>query len=100
MYPWELGVKADPFAPAPAGIRPEWFFLAAFHTLKLIPSRVGIFEGELLGLFGMAAAVGLWILAPFWAQSLQRKRLHFVVTGIGVFAVSYLVVLTVLGYLG
>jgi cytochrome b6 len=26
-YPWELGVKADPFAPAPAGIRPEWYFL-------------------------------------------------------------------------
>jgi cytochrome b6 len=24
IFPWELGVKADPFAPAPAGIRPEW----------------------------------------------------------------------------
>ncbi len=100
LFPWELGAKADPFAPAPAGIRPEWFFLAAFHTLKLIPSQVGFFEGELLGLFCMAAAVVVWILAPFWAQSLQRKRLHFLVTGIGVFAVSYLVVFTVLGYLG
>jgi quinol-cytochrome oxidoreductase complex cytochrome b subunit len=24
LAPWELGTKADPFAPAPAGIRPEW----------------------------------------------------------------------------
>jgi cytochrome b6 len=24
FLPWELGVKADPFSPAPAGIRPEW----------------------------------------------------------------------------
>src|SRR5262249_35811527 len=37
FYPWELGTKADPFAPVPAGIRPEWYFLATFHTLKLLP---------------------------------------------------------------
>ena len=24
--PWDLGFKADPFASAPAGIRPEWYF--------------------------------------------------------------------------
>ena len=31
FYPWELGTKADPFAPAPAGIRPEWYFLWMFQ---------------------------------------------------------------------
>ena len=40
FFPWELGEKADPFASAPAGIRPEWYFLAPFYTLKLIPSHV------------------------------------------------------------
>ena len=40
IFPWELGEKADPFASAPAGIRPEWYFLAQFYTLKLIPSHV------------------------------------------------------------
>jgi cytochrome b6 len=34
LFPWELGEKADPFASAPAGIRPEWYFLAPFYTLK------------------------------------------------------------------
>ena len=27
FLPWELGEKADAFAPVPAGIRPEWYFL-------------------------------------------------------------------------
>ena len=31
FLPAELGVKANPFAPAPAGIRPEWFFLWMFQ---------------------------------------------------------------------
>ncbi|HEY7616818.1 MAG TPA: cytochrome b N-terminal domain-containing protein [Terriglobales bacterium] len=100
LFPWELGTKADPFAPAPAGIRPEWFFLAAFHTLKLIPSQVWVVEGELLGLFAMAGAVLVWMLVPFWVPALERKRKHALVTGIGVFVVSYLAVFTLLGYLG
>jgi len=100
LFPWELGAKADPFAPAPAGIRPEWFFLAAFHTLKLIPSQVWFLEGELLGLFAMGGAVLVWMLVPFWIPALEKKRKHALVTGIGVFVVSYLAVFTILGYLG
>src|ERR1039458_4369200 len=34
IFPWELGTKADPFASAPAGIHPEWYFLFMFQTLK------------------------------------------------------------------
>ena len=40
FYPWELGRKADAFAAVPAGIRPEWYFLAMFQTLKLLPSHI------------------------------------------------------------
>ena len=73
LFPWELGTKADAFAPAPAGIHPEWFFLAAFHTLKLIPSQIWVIEGELLGLFAMGAAVLVWVLVPFWIPALEKK---------------------------
>ena len=45
LFPWELGEKADPFAPAPAGIRPEWYFIFMFQTLKYIPSKVLFMEG-------------------------------------------------------
>ena len=98
IFPWELGVKADPFASAPKGIRPEWYFLAQFYTLKLIPSRVWIFEGELLGIAGFGIGALLWALIPVWGINRAgeiRKRL---VNGAGVFVIVYLVVFTALGY--
>ena len=42
FFPWELGAKADAFASAPAGIRPEWYFLFMFQTLKYFPSQIWI----------------------------------------------------------
>src|SRR4029079_6161801 len=50
LFPWELGEKADAFASAPAGIRPEWYFLFMFQTLKLIPPKILSFDGEVLGI--------------------------------------------------
>ena len=71
MMPWELGEKADPFTPAYANIRPEWYYVFMFQTLKLVPG------GEILGveyeaipivLFGLAGL--LLLLVPF----LDRNR--------------------------
>ena len=50
LFPWELGVKADPFASAPAGIRPEWYFMFMFQTLKKIPAKVWFTDGEVVGI--------------------------------------------------
>jgi cytochrome b6 len=66
FFPWELGVKADPFAPAPAGIRPEWYFLWMFQGLKYLPSKIGPIPGEtlgvlFLGLIGAALVVVPWL---------------------------------------
>ncbi|MGH9812468.1 MAG: cytochrome b, partial [Candidatus Acidiferrales bacterium] len=63
--PWELGVKADPFAPTPAGIHPEWYFLAVFQSLKLLPARLLWIEGEQFGLLVFSAAALAWLLVPF-----------------------------------
>jgi cytochrome b6 len=93
IFPWELGQKADPFSSAPAGIRPEWYFLAQFYTLKLIPSHVWLFEGELLGLLGFGALAAVWVLLPFW--TVNRTKLA---TGAGVFLICYLITFTLLGY--
>jgi len=98
LFPWELGEKADPFAPAPAGIRPEWYFLAPFYTLKLIPSRVWFVEGEVLGVicFGLLALA--WACLPFWASRRDGTIRTRLVTGAGVLLVSYLAVFSALGY--
>jgi quinol-cytochrome oxidoreductase complex cytochrome b subunit len=90
VFPWELGEKADPFASAPAGIRPEWYFLAPFYTLKLIPSHVWRVEGELLGLMGFALLAGWWVLLPFWASNPAGQVRTRWVTGAGVALLAYL----------
>ncbi len=98
FFPWELGEKADPFAPAPAGIRPEWYFLAPFYTLKLIPSHVAGMEGELLGLMGFGLLAMGWVSLPFWAVTGQgeiRKRLA---GGVALALLVYLMVFSALGY--
>jgi quinol-cytochrome oxidoreductase complex cytochrome b subunit len=98
IFPWELGEKADPFASAPAGIRPEWYFLAQFYTLKLIPSHVGIFEGEILGLLGFGLLAAVWVLLPFWENRADGSPRTRLVSGAGIFLISYLFVFTILGY--
>jgi len=96
--PWELGVKADPFAPVPAGIRPEWYFLAAFQTLKLLPAHIAGIEGELLGVLGMGVAMAALVLLPFLDRRSSREEPSPLITVIGVVALVYLVVMTVVGY--
>jgi quinol-cytochrome oxidoreductase complex cytochrome b subunit len=98
VFPWELGDKADPFASAPKGIRPEWYFLAQFYTLKLVPSHVWIFEGELLGILGFGLLAGSWAVLPFWGMDRTGAAKTRLVTGVGIVLVAYLATFTVLGY--
>lgn len=73
FFPWELGVKADPFAPAPAGIRPEWYFLWMFQGLKYLPAKVAGIPGETLGVLFLGALALAVVVIPF----LDRKRSRF-----------------------
>jgi quinol-cytochrome oxidoreductase complex cytochrome b subunit len=98
FYPWELGRKADPFAPVPAGIRPEWYFLAMFHTLKLLPSHVLGIEGERLGVLGFSLAAVVLLMVPFLDRRASREEPSPMFTAIGLLALAYLIVFTIIGY--
>jgi cytochrome b6 len=100
FFPWELGNKADPFASAPAGIKPEWYFLFMFEALKLIPATVLGIEGELIGLGAFAVGGLVWFLVPVLdrASAHGRRSRLFLALGWGVLA--YLVSFTVLSFLG
>ena len=98
IFPADLGTKADPFAPAPAGIRPEWYFLAPFYTLKLLPSHIGPVEGELAGLVGFGALAVFWVALPFWATDRHGYERTRWLTGAGVALIAYLTVFSLLGY--
>jgi cytochrome b6 len=98
IFPWELGEKADPFAPAPAGIRPEWYFLAPFYTLKLIPAHVLFLDGELIGILGFGVLAVWWVALPFWGATRDGVARVRWVTGAGVLLIAYLSAFSLLGY--
>ena len=95
VFPWELGEKADAFAPAPAGIRPEWYFVFMFQTLKFIPAKLLSFDGEVVGILVFALGGLLWMLVPFLDRSDKHRR---ILTVVGALVVIYIVVLTVIGF--
>jgi cytochrome b6 len=98
LFPWNLGVKADPFAPAPAGIKPEWYFLFMFQTLKLIPSKVWIIDGEVLGVLAFGLAAVVWLMLPFF-DSAPPERSRPWIRGFAVFALAYIASMSVYGHL-
>jgi cytochrome b6 len=99
FYPWELGRKADPFAAVPAGIRPEWYFLAMFHTLKLIPSHVLGLEGERLGVVALGVIAVALVFVPFLDGRSRNGGRSPWFTSIAVAGLAYLIVFTILGHL-
>ncbi len=99
IFPWELGEKADPFASAPAGIRPEWYFLFMFQMLKLLPAKILIFDGEVVGILAFALGGLFWLLVPFLDKPSQQGKRSFIFAAIGLVVVLFIIAMTVYGYL-
>ncbi|MBK6915676.1 MAG: cytochrome b N-terminal domain-containing protein [Ignavibacteriales bacterium] len=99
FFPSELGKKADPFGSAPAGIKPEWYFLFMFQSLKYLPANILFIEGEVVGilLFGLAGV--LWLFVPFWDRKSSRGEKNYIINYLGIFAVVFIIILTMLGWL-
>jgi cytochrome b6 len=93
--PWGLGTKADPFAPAPVGIRPEWYFWSLYQTLKVLPPRILSFSGELVVNVLLVIAGLCWWLIPFFDTNASRGKRSPWFTFLGLFILGYLVTMTV-----
>ena len=98
FLPAELGRKADPFAPAPVGIKPEWYFMFMFQTLKYLPSHILGLEGEIVGVLGFGLGGLALLLIPFLDRRVARGKPSPMFTWIGIAVIVYIVVLTYLGY--
>ena len=99
FFPWELGKKADPFASAPAGIKPEWYFLFMFQTLKYIPAKLLVIDGEIFGIMLFSIAGLLWLLVPFWDMKSSRGEQNRLINYIGIFVVLYIILFTIVGWI-
>jgi cytochrome b6 len=98
LFPWELGEKADPFAPAYADIKPEWYFMFMFQTLKLVPGGeiAGLeYEAIPILLFGLAGLV--LMVVPFLDRG-ERNPKSPGFTAVGALALIYIVGMTAWGY--
>ena len=84
MFPWGIGLKADPLASAPVGIKPEWYFWAQFQLLKDFK-----FEGgELVAIILFTIGAVVWMIVPFIDSKASRdqKSPLFTLLGLGVLA--------------
>ena len=99
LFPWELGEKADPFAPAYEDIKPEWYYIFMFQTLKLVPGGeiAGVeYEAIPILLFSLGGLV--MMLVPFLDRGAAKsgRSPGFSIGGIG--AVIFIVGMTCWGY--
>lgn len=99
FVPAHLGVEADPFAAAPEGIKPEWYFMFMFQTLKYLPAHILGIEGELVGIAGFGIAGVVLLLLPFLDRGAARGEPKTGWTIVAWLALVYIIVLTALGYL-
>jgi quinol-cytochrome oxidoreductase complex cytochrome b subunit len=68
VLPAGLEEKADPLK-TPEHVKPEWYFLAVYQLLKLVPRTIGV--------LAPAAAIGLLLVLPLFDRNpsiAARKR--------------------------
>lgn len=97
LCPWGLGPEADPYGAAPLGIKPEWYFLAPFQFLKLVPPMVGPIEGELVGILFMSLVAAVFVIVPLFDHGSKSKSR--IATTFGVIVVIALIGFTIWGAL-
>lgn len=96
LFPGELGEKADPFAPAYKDIKPEWYFMFMFETLKVMPGGefLGIeYEAIPILLFGLGGLILFFV--PFVDRNTAQSR-SFTIAGLVI--ALYVVGMTAWGY--
>lgn len=99
LLPPGIGVMADPLSPTPAGLKPEWYFLFLFQTIKLFPPRILILSGEGVAVSLILAAAIFFFLLPFIDRKAARGERSPVHTAIAVLTLAYFLIMTLWGYL-
>jgi cytochrome b6 len=96
--PWELGVQADPFASAPAGIRPEWYFTFVSQSLKYLPATILGIDGEIVGICAFLAGAAFLALVPFLDRRAARDQPSPMFTLIGAAMLLFMITMLTLAY--
>jgi cytochrome b6 len=94
LKPHPLGSAADLMAAAPEGIKPEWYFLFLFQTLKIFPAHVLFVSGETLAVSIILFFVVLFFFLPLLDTKPEGRRGRLITASAYLF-ILYAVVFTV-----
>lgn len=98
FLPPEIGRKADPLAAPPENIKPEWYFLFIFQTLKLFPGDMLGMSGETLAVTLIAAGLLFLFFIPLLDGRSRRGEKSAFFTWVGIFYLVYFLTMTAFGY--
>ncbi len=97
LFPPEIGKQADPFAPAPENIKPEWYFLFLFQTLKFFPGIIFGLNGETIAIVIVSCSLLFFFLLPFFDRKSAWQEKSPLFTWIGLIYITYFIVMTIIG---
>jgi cytochrome b6 len=99
VVPPEIGVKADPLAPPPANIKPEWYFLFLMKTLEFFPGTILGLNGETIAILIVSCGILFFFLIPFLDRRSARGERSPLFTWISVLYLVYFLTMTLVGFL-
>ena len=65
---------ANPRGATPVGIKPEWYFLATYQYLRLMPTSFLGVSGKTWGVLSQGVVVAAAVSVPFWYRRRAGRR--------------------------
>jgi len=94
FLPRSLGPQAEMMAPTPTGIKPEWYFLFLFQTLKLFPGHLILISGETLAVWLILTVLAVFFFLPFLDNRPAEKK-GKIITAVSIALILYALAMTI-----
>lgn len=98
MLPAGLGDKAEPLASAPLGIKPEWYFLPLYQTLRIFPTNILGLNGEMIVNTLVMLGSITWFIIPLLDKKAAREEKDLLFPLIGLLLILYCGTMIFLAY--